>query len=203
MIGPPKCGNGCGVARIERDRLLEHRACIKHIGPIADPREIETAQVVVIRIEPQSFLGECAILFDARQFDGERAGDVARDLVLYCEDVGEFPLEMFGPELQAPVSIGQVHRHPYPVVVSAHAADDDVSGAQLLAQVGRVRSAALEFGCGVAGEHGETGETPERSDDVPGDAIAEIVLAWVAAEIGEGQDGDGWRTGCLDCAIGR
>ncbi len=59
----------------------------------------------------------------------------------------------------------------------------DVANVELLALVGEAR---------IAGYHHEAGDLGEVSDIVFGDAVAEVILGWIARHIVEGQYGDRW-----------
>src|SRR5262249_32602980 len=69
---------------------------------------------------------------------------------------------------------------------------EDITNSQLLPNLLYINGPALVGKAGIAGDHEETAEARQGGDDLLDDAIREILLISIAAQIVERQNGDGW-----------
>ena len=122
--------------------------------------------------------------------NGDQDGDGARDLVLDGKHVRHMTVVALRPAVGAADRVDQLRRHAQSFAVAADAALDHVANAQLLADPAHVDRTALVLERGVACDHDQAGEPRQLSDDVVGDAVAEILLAWITGDVLERQDGD-------------
>src|SRR5215831_15600653 len=112
----------------------------------------------------------------------------AGDLVLNRKHVLNLPVVALGPAVGAGHGVGELHRDADAVATTANAALQDVAHAKLpryLAHVGRL---PLVLEGRVAGDDEQVGEPRQLGYDVVGDAVAEIVLLPVAADVFERKD---------------
>ncbi len=112
------------------------------------------------------------------------------DFVLDGENVGQVAIEALRPDVGAVAAGDQLGRDAYAWTGFAHAAFEQELDAEFLADVLHLHRATLVGERGVARDDGEARDLREISDDVLGDAVAEILLLRVAAHIGEWQDRD-------------
>src|SRR6185437_5614062 len=88
---------------------------------------------------------------------------------------------------------GQLDVDAYAFAAPAHAALDHVADTQLAADGLHVDRFRLVDEAGVTGDDEQLRELREIGDDVVGQAVAEIALVGIAAQIVEGQHDDGRR----------
>ncbi len=154
------------------------------------PPQFASAQEAVIGFQIVGVLGGDPLPVAGVEIERQRGDDLARHVVLDREDVGELPVEAFGPEMSAGRRIDQLRGDPHPVARFAHAPLEDVAHAEAFADLGNVDVLALEGERRIAGDHEELRELRQRGDDVFRDAVGEILLLGVAAHVGERQNGD-------------
>src|SRR4029077_9589401 len=121
----------------------------------------------------------------------ERADDLACDLVLDGEDVGEFPVITVRPDVRARRGVDQLGGDAYPIVDLAYTALDHVAHPQLATHLGDAYRTALVDEGRVARDHQQAGDLREVGDQVLGQPVGEILLLWVGAEIVQRQNRDG------------
>src|SRR6516225_11058737 len=71
-----------------------------------------------------------------------------------------------------------------------HRAFKDVTYAQVAADLLHIDGLALVGESRIAGNHEEPADLGERGDDLLDHAIREILLIWVAAHVGKGENSD-------------
>ena len=120
----------------------------------------------------------------------ERADDLARDLVLDGEDVGEIAVIATRPDVQARQSVDQLDGDAHAVVVLAHTAFDDVAHPQLPSHLGDVYRAVLVDEGRVACDHRQAGNAREVGDQILGQPIGEVLLHGICAQVVERQNRD-------------
>ncbi len=177
-----------GRAGIERQRRLEiaHRFVVGlarnrlcHLGA--------AAQDVVERIR----MGDRAGGLGDRQLGLQCAGDARGDLVLQREQIAEVAVEPLRPELRAGCGIDQLDVDPHFLAGTLDAAFDDIAHAELAADLARVDLLALVGKGGVAGDHHAALDPRQVGGQIVGDAVGEIFLLRIVAEIGERQHDHG------------
>jgi len=126
----------------------------------------------------------------------EDSDDGAGDLVLDSKHVFKFSVIALGPAMGASSRVDELRRDTHAISSSADTAFEHVAYAELPAHFPDVGRLPFVLEARVARDDEELGEAGELCDDVLGDAVAEVVLFWVAAEIGEWKD-------CMDGLSGR
>lgn len=121
-----------------------------------------------------------------------------RDLVLQVEKLLEIAIVALGPQLPAGFRLDQLRRDAHAIRGLPHAAVHQVIRPERQARRTRIATGTLEGKTGVAGNDRQRTVLGQRGDDVLGDAVREIVLLGIAAEIVERQDRDGWPAAPLD-----
>src|SRR5262245_6677833 len=91
--------------------------------------------------------------------------------------------------MSAGAAVYQLCGYPQPLAGTPQAALKHVADAEILGHLPDVNSTYFVDERRISGDHCETGEAAKRSDDVINHAIGKVVLLRIAAEIGEGQDG--------------
>ena len=123
-----------------------------------------------------------------RQLRLQRAGDPCGDFVLQREQIPDIAVEPFRPELGAGRRIDQLGIDPHFLARTLHAAFDDIAHVELMADPARVDFLALVGKGGVARDHDAALDPRQIGDQIVGNAVGEILLLRVVAEIGERQN---------------
>ena len=97
--------------------------------------------------------------------------------------------------MRARFGVDELRVDPHPVLVALHRAFEHIANAKLLADLLGVDMLALVSKSGVAGDDETVADAREFGGEVFGDPVGEIVLRWIAREIGEGQHDDGKMRG--------
>ena len=92
--------------------------------------ELPAAQVELVGLHVAGRRLADRLLLAGQEPDLERRDDAADDLVLHREHVGEHPVVALGPQVPAGGRVDQLRRDPDPLAGPAHAALQDVAGAQ-------------------------------------------------------------------------
>src|SRR6478752_8028437 len=114
------------------------------------------------------------------------------DLVLNCKNVGEIAIESFRPNVCPVVTVNELSGHAHARASLSYAAFQDKVGAEFFADVLHLSRPFFVSERSVTRNDGKRRNLREISNDVLGDAIAEIFLLGIAAHIGERQDGNCW-----------
>ena len=119
------------------------------------------------------------------QLETQLARDCARDVVLHREDVGGRPVERFGPRAHAVARANQHGVHPEAGGRLPHRSLEEVGDIELAADIARVDRFPLQRERGRPRRYAQSGNLGERADQIVGDAVGEVLLRGVAAEIRE------------------
>ena len=126
-----------------------------------------------------------------------------RHLVLDGEDVAERAVVAFGPNVAARVGVDELRRYPDAIAGLLHTTLEQVAYAELAADLLHVAGPALIDEGRIAGGDGEVGRAGKRRQDRLGNAVAEIVLGRVTAEVVEGQHGQSGLAASRDGLVPR
>ena len=119
----------------------------------------------------------------------------ARDLRLDLEDVLQLPVEGLAPDLHT-ARVDQLRGHAELITRLAYAPLQHVVHTQECADPLDPIVTPLERERGGAPDHIEPGRSCEPIEDLLGDAVAEILIVGVIADVSEGQYGDRVRKPC-------
>ena len=125
------------------------------------------------------------------QLELERRDHRLGDLVLHREDVGEIAVELVRPEMRSTCRLDQLGGDAHPRAGLAHAALEQIRGAELLPDGAQVFVLPLEGERRGAADHPQAVHLRQRVEDLLGDAVGEVFLLLVGAEVDEGEHGDG------------
>jgi len=121
-------------------------------------------------------------------------GHRCRDLALDRQYVLQVAVKGLGPFLEACSGLHQLGADPHPAVGPPDTAVQQVGHAQPGADLATVGCTALELEGRGPGDHLQQLDARQGVDQLFGQAVREIVLGQIAAQIGEGQDGYAvWR----------
>src|SRR6516162_5091986 len=91
--------------------------------------------------------------------------------------------------------IDQLRGNAHAATGFAYCAFEDIADAEFTADLFHVDGLPLVRKTRIAGDDEHPANAAERGDDLLDHAVGEILLLWVAAHIGKGQDRDGWLVG--------
>jgi hypothetical protein len=111
------------------------------------------------------------------------------DVVLDLQDVGRGPIVALRREGEPPSHVGHLDRHPQAISRPPHASLEDRAHAETLPDLPNVEGGALELERGRSRGHAQAAQAHERVDQLVGQAVAEVLLVPLRAEVGEGKDG--------------
>ena len=77
----------------------------------------------------------------------QRLSNRFRDLALDCEDISQFSIERFSPQVRVSNSVDELHIHPHLIAGLLHAALQNVGDAKLLRDLGKIVRRAFEVLC--------------------------------------------------------
>ncbi|MNF62334.1 hypothetical protein D3C84_440130 [compost metagenome] len=182
---------GRGKLRIELGGLVEQRQRLLDGFPGSAVQFRRSAQVIVVGV--QAFRGFALGALDFRPFElrRDRADDAFGDLILQFEDVVEHSFEAFRPDMRAGRRVYELPGDAHLVAGFAHATFQHVAHAELLADFLDVHRPALVGEARIARDDEQPADTRQGGDDVLHHAVGEIFLLRIAAQVLEGQDGDG------------
>ena len=104
------------------------------------------------------------------------ADDVARDLVLKDEQVGQLAIVFLRPEVSAGGGVDELGRDANAVRGAAHAAFENVANAELASDRPNVDRLAFEREAGIARNDEQRADARERGDEVFDNAVGEELL---------------------------
>ena len=174
---------GFGEVRVDLDRALQP---FERALNIARVQKLTAREVVVVGLEVGVVTG-CGA---RRDVSGHRGSDGGGDLGLDVEDVGELAVVGLGPEL-SPALVEELRRYAQLAARLAHAALQDVAHTEHRADALDPDGAVLERERGRAADHVQLTDARERVQDLLGDAVAEVAVVGIVADVGEGKHGDG------------
>ena len=146
------------------------------------PQVVEAALVAVPSVEALRRLAVRDLLLVAREFGLDHRRDLLRHRILDVEDVGEVEVVDLGPELGPGLGGDEPGRDAHALAVPPDAALDEVAHAERRPKRPGVDLAATG-GRRVAGHHREPAVAAEEADHVLGEAIGEVLVLQVLAEV--------------------
>ncbi len=117
--------------------------------------------------------------------------DARRNIVLHSEEFGHLAVVGLRPQVVATVHVDQLGGDPQCVARPAHRAFQHVDHPERMAHCVQVGILALERKRGRARRHPQAGYAGQVVEQVLGQAIREILLVRVGAQVDEGQYRDG------------
>jgi hypothetical protein len=97
---------------------------------------------------------------------------------------------MAGAIAAAGRSVDELCRHPNPIAGSANTTFQYIADTEFSTYKAGVNRFTAEREAGVAGNNEQPAQFCQVSQNVFGNAVAEIFLVWIAGQVCEGQDGD-------------
>ena len=119
---------------------------------------------------------------------GKYRRNCPRDLVLDREDVLQLAVVTLGPAMSARRCIDELRVDANTPGDPAYATFQDVAHTQFTADLSDINRLHVELKARVACDHEQVREPRQLSDDVVGNAVAEVFLLRVAAHVGEAED---------------
>ena len=116
-------------------------------------------------------------------------------MILQIEDILGRAIETVRPEMGSALGLDQLPGDAHPVGRLADAPFQQIADAELAADLPDIDGAALVGKGGVAGDHKQRPETRQGRRDFLDDAVGEILLLRIGAEILERQHDDGRVSG--------
>jgi hypothetical protein len=119
------------------------------------------------------------------QLEVERDGDPARDLVLQGEQFTRVAIEPFRPQMRLALGIDQLNVDAHLAARAADAPLQHIAHAELAADLPRVGYFALVGKGGAAGDDKASRNPRQIGRQVVGNAVREVFLLRIAAEVGK------------------
>ena len=110
------------------------------------------------------------------------------DLVLHAEEVGQGLVEALGPEMRSGLGLDQLHVDAHAASAALHAAFEDVAHVELAPDLFEIDGPALVGEGRAPADDERARDAREVGGQALGDAVDEILLLGIAADVGEGQD---------------
>ena len=114
------------------------------------------------------------------------SGDGGDQLVLNGEDVVERPVVALGPNVVAGRGIDELGGDAHPPAHLPHAALQEIADIQPAPEFEGVQGLVAEGERGVARQHAQVAKAREGGEEVLGDAVAEVGLIDVTAQVVKG-----------------
>src|SRR5262249_23245429 len=184
----PSVHRGCGRIRwIELQRSLQQGNGLAHALFSVFVKLRERAKVHIVSIEALGRLAGCSLDFGLAELRLDRADNATGDPILQLENVVERAVEAVGPDGRGGGRIGQLTGDAHAVAGSAYATFEHVAYAEFPRYLLHIDRLALVGEARIARDHKQPVQPRDRSDDLLGDAIDEIFLVRVAAQVLERQ----------------
>src|SRR5918997_6000522 len=148
-------------------------------------------QVQVVGVQVLGGLAPRPLDLRAAEARLDRPGDRLRRAVLQAEDVGDVALDTICPDVPRRLGLYQLAGDPDPRAGLADAALQRVAHAERAADLAQVRLTPLVREGAGAPDDEERAHARERRGQLLRDAVGEVVLLRVAAEVLEGQHHQG------------
>ena len=149
------------------------------------PRKIEIVGLQVFR----GLVGQ-SLEFLRRKRHAQRLGDLARHFVLHFENVLHLAVEALRPQRKIGVRVHELRADAQARAGAAQSAGEDVSRAELLADLRGSHRLVAKGQHGGAGKGVQSPNLGKLGDDVLGDAVAQVFVFLGAALIFEIEHGD-------------
>src|SRR5262245_54643718 len=130
---------------------------------------------------------------------GDLGDDLTHDLVLDQEYISHLAIELIGPNVGASLGVDELRRNAEIVASAPNAALEHIAHAELAPELGNVFRLPLVLEGRIAREHTQVARSRQLGQDVLSQAVAEILLARVPAQIDEGEDSDPGPFGNIYC----
>src|SRR5262249_2226934 len=112
--------------------------------------------------------------------------------VLHRKDIVKVAVVTLGPYVIACLRFDQLRGNAQSFAGTSDTSFDDVLDAQFAPDAPDIDCLVSELERRVSRNHEQRTEPRQLRDDVFGDAVAEVLLLWIAAQVGEGQDSNRW-----------
>ena len=176
-------GQGVDVVGVEPQGLLEQGAgADRLLRPKAEVHHRLAAEIEVHGVRRGGAGGAAGLGGD--ELDVEGAGEAGDDLVLGLEDVGDRLVEALRPQMGAAFDVDQLDGHPQAIPGALDRTLQGVAHVERLADLAGVDGAPLVGEGRVAGDHEASVDAGEVRRQALGHPIDEILLVWVAREVG-------------------
>ena len=187
-------GMGQRELRIERHGVLEHlQRELEILRGTSAARSCGRADRGRTPAGSRSASSRQRLLLLRRERDPQRLGDLPRDFVLHLEDVLHLAVVPLGPERKIGAGVDELRIDAQPGAGAAKAAGQHVRGAELLADLRRRDRLVAKGQHGRARKDLQPADLRKLGDDVFGDAVAEVLVLFHAAEVLEIEHGDRFR----------
>ena len=176
-------------------RIKPHRLGIKRSGLFGDVEgnsvvDRDRVQVDVIRCCILGGFLRHGFLLGAGELGLELVGNGAGHFAFHSEDVVEFPIVTFRPEMFVVRSANQLHIHVHGISDFLHAALQQIRHAQLPADVAQIVRRAFVFLGRSARDDFERCDLRKPGQDFVLDAVGKIGVIGIAAEVLKRQNSD-------------
>ena len=121
------------------------------------------------------------------EFCVQRASQSRHDLVLHVEEIGKTLIEPLGPEMIAALGVDELDVDPHAVAAALDAALEHIADVQFAPDRLRVDGLAFVGERRIAGDHVSPANAREVGRQALRDAVDEMLLFRLAADIGEGR----------------
>ncbi len=176
---------GIRKSGIQRYRLVERSERSAQVLFILDSLARATSQEQVQRLGIQGSTRCAGFLRTPQQPDFQCAGDREGDLGLQCNDVLEFTIEVFRPDVVAGDGIDQLGRHPHASLRLANTAFKDRTHVEFSADRGYVDIGAFEGEGRSPRGNLELDDLGQRLQQLFREAVGEVLVFGIAAHVGK------------------
>ena len=157
---------------------------------------IPSLQVELVRFQVAGRLLAHALLFVGAQSRFQCSRNAQRDIGLNREDVREITIVRLRPEMLVALRIDQLRDDAHAIAGAAHAPLEDRRSIQLRTDLAQAVLAFLERHDRGPRNHLETADLRQVGNDIFGDAVGEVLVLRIRAQVEERQyrDGSGARS---------
>ena len=185
--------------RIARDRFLEEPqgalAILARIARAAPAKQIARAEKQIVGVEIARRMDLQAGFFARRKIGAQGERDPARQLGLEREEIGDLAIVGVVPNVEIGAGVDQLGIDPHPVRLAPHGPFHHVGDAERFADLAQVPRPASVLAHGSAADHFQVRHLRQARKDVVLDAVGEIGVLLVVAEIFERQHRDAFSGG--------
>src|SRR5215475_449795 len=122
---------------------------------------------------------------------GEDSNDRAHNLILHSKDIIDLAIVVLGPAVSACPSIDQLGGDAYAIATPPHTSFQHIAHSEFAADLADIRRFTLVLKAGIARDHEQLADARQLGDEILYDAVGEILLLGITAQVGEGENGDG------------
>src|SRR5262249_25654827 len=149
------------------------------------PISISATKIVIVGFPDRWWFQKRPVCLGLGHMSGKNCGDCARDFILNSEDVAQLAVIPLGPAMGSRHGIDELCVDANTVASSADAALEHIAHAELACDLADVGCLSFVLKSRISRDHQEFGEPRQFGDDVLGDAVAEVLLLYITAEISE------------------